>query len=654
MKKIQTILTITSLVSSFEYGGKAQWMSWLYQHGYNVPYAIFLPGVEATNTNVVSKDESELSYIRELLKPVAKGDKYDIAIRSSATCEDDYARSLAGHFKTFIGVMTFEEVLVNIKQVIESSRNVNTQIPFQMGVILQKRIEASFSGVAFSSNPLNGSKFQCIISVIRGMGSALVSGKTEGEDIVLTKEGEYPKIPPYTTNISKDNIKEMWFIAKEIENNLNYPVDIEWCIEKNTGKLYILQCRPATGILYHGYPVIFISLENEKEWPNYVSKNEKITLRLTGEKVGVRVSKAFIVVVNCIKKPPEIPDLSRIHPSRYCRGYSVVLVYPENISGKVESTFFGKNMQFVKSFFEGCQRYAIRSYPKYNTLKDCISGIAEMCFEQYWQSIIIVQEIFDPKYAGIIKKMSDGFIIELAQGHFIPKGIVPTSQYIISFSGELLYSNEVYQDKRFRILEGVILEEKIPSHDSLVSVPIEILVRVVQDFKPFLINEQTAVEFGLLENVEDNMLCPYLIDFVQDKSIIGLDVQSISDGIVSKGIVTGKLVILEQNDITGDTFDFQFHNKVHYKIHGDETHIFLCKRPDISLLKVIQNYNPQKLGFIFKEGSILSHLAIILREQGIPAIVIEDTKGMLSGKILTIDAITSGLKGKERLKHYDL
>ena len=62
----------------------------------------------------------------------------------------------------------------------------------RMGVIIQEKIDADYSGVIFSSNPLNYSRKEMIISCVAGIGEELVSGSVSGQDIVVTvRNDEY-------------------------------------------------------------------------------------------------------------------------------------------------------------------------------------------------------------------------------------------------------------------------------------------------------------------------------------------------------------------------------------------------------------------------------------------------------------------------------
>jgi phosphohistidine swiveling domain-containing protein len=642
------IVTLDSLVEPSGYGGKAHWLSWLHKEGYNVPYAVFLPAMNTETLNNFVNDQLRISHLRDLLRTMVVNKRYDVAVRSSATLEDCHLRSFAGHFRTFLGAMTFEELVENVKQVVDSLKYAQTRAVCLMGVVIQKRIKPRFSGVAFSSNPVTCNKNQCIVTCISGKGELLVSGRKGGEDITLTEKEDRIEVPPHRTHIDETYLKEIWRIAKAIENKLEYPVDIEWCVEERSKALYLLQCRPVTGMLPSREKLFQVCMKNKDKIPSYVLENEKVALRLTAEQCGIKVSNAWLIILACSKDSPRIPDLSKIRPSDECRGYSVVLIYPKTLSGKVKRFFVDKSV-YPTSFPRHCQRYSIRSYPKYGTLHDCVSNVAQICCKENWVSVQIVQEIFDPKYSGVVKKISDGYLIELAQGHFVPKGVVPTSQYVLTSKGNLVYSREVYQEKSFRIIEGHVLEEVIDPQYSFVSVPTETLSRIIKDFLPFLKSEHQSVEFGILESL--NKLGPYLIDFVLDRRGAGLDRCSVSDGVVSKGVITGRTVSLMLEE-EGNKLDFHFYDKV--ELQGDESEplIFLCKRPDISLLKVVQAHNPKKMGFIFEEGSMLCHLAIILREKGIPAIIAKGFYGLKTGEIITVDSATPRLAKEERISHH--
>jgi rifampicin phosphotransferase len=343
---------------------------------------------------------------------------------------------------------------------------------------------------------------------------------------------------------------------------------------------------------------------------------------------------------------PMLIDLSQVGIDVNCRGYSVVLLHPNNIEGNVVRHFAKKEVDKQKSFFRSCQRYQVRRYTDLIDLESIIQLVANRCFESSWNFVAIIQEIFEPEYTGIVKKISDGYVVELARGHFVPKGIVSTSQYVLDSDLTVISKKEVTQKTSYKILDGQILEEeineKIVVDSSLVSQIVKALFSILKD-------QDKAVEFGVLKQ-EDDILVPYLIDLVEDKSRLALKSNLILEGVVSPGLATGKLIVVSSEDISKDSLHLHYHNEVKVNVLVDEAAVFLCQSPDIALLSLLEMYNNSKIGFIFQEGSTLSHFAIILRERGIPAII-TNAKVALSGDLkVQLNASDLGLAPLERVQ----
>jgi len=652
MKVPLRVRTIEQKVAPDDYGWKAYWLSWLYHEGYDVPWAIFVPAFKSETAKDASSSIDSI-LVPKILAPLRDGAKYRVAVRSSATNEDTKRTSMAGHFKSFLGSMSRADMIRKAGEVVGSLIPYQDDDNSRMGVVIQKLIEPSFSGVLFSSNPVTASKLESIISVVRGRGEALVSGKRPAEDILVSFTSKKLVVGKHRTRIAEGYLRRISFLGKEIENKLRIPVDIEWCVEESSSKLYLLQVRPATGILPSGPNVIPVTLKHESQFPQFVSQDPKVTLRLMGERRGVFVSHATLVVMTC-SDPPIIPDVTRISPSKYCKGYSVVLIYPKTVSGKVVRFFQrpSTNSNELEVFMEGCQRYQIRSYPQMDSLNNTLSSIEKSCHDYSWLGIAIVQEIFDPLYTGIIRKISDGYVVELAFGHFVPKGVVPTSQYVTNDLGAVVHKSETHQDRRLRIIDGHIIDEKLLYDESLVTVAQNTIYELVRTFKPFLRTEKTSVEFGLLSDFENSKrghLFPYLIDFGYDSGPSGLNSTDISSGIMSRGKITGRLLSALQPDSGTDSLNVHLYDSQTATNVTGESVVFLCERPDISLLGLVREYAPERIGFIFREGSMLCHLAIVLRERAIPALIIGDISNLRVGEKIKLDCSTPGLKPIERV-----
>lgn len=639
------IATTNGIVDKNIYGGKAHWLSWLIEQGYNVPPCFFIPATEETELEEIKSMLQSDETFNKQLKDFATGEnQFDVAVRSSALNEDSAEKSFAGHFKSFVETVTYNQLFNNIESVVKSVKRNDNSDTQKIGVVIQKKINAKFSGVTFSSNPLTASKNELVISVVEGMGEQLVSGKVAGEDILINYVLGKPETPSFKTKIEKHQILNLCNIAKKIEGKVNAPVDIEWCIDSNN-ELFILQCRPITGIFPKQTGIIPINLKSEELIPSQVKQNDKVKIRLLAQRNNIDISNAYLVV-NINSSVIDEIALSKIQPEERCKGYSVVLIFPKTISGNIIRHFAENEVSRQDSAFRTCQRYDVRSYQDYGNLKGILQSIQAKCCEASWLCVAIIQEIFEPVFTGIAKKIEDGFLIEVAKGHFVPKGVVPTSQYVLNTEKKLLFKSEVIQEYAYKISQGTVSKENI---NTLISVDENTLSGIIKNLMPVLSAGVQAVEFGLLEDANSKTLVPYLIDLVDDNSQTELSSKLISQGVISTGIRSGKANILDTKTLGHNSLELHFHNHFENKNTIDEEIIFVTETPDIALLEILKHYNNDKIGFVFKEGSALSHFSIVLREKKIPAIVINQNINIKDMEEIKIDATSPNLKGAERL-----
>lgn len=640
------ILSTKGIADKSIYGGKAYWLSWLIEQQYNVPSCFFIPATDETELEkTISMLRNNEAFNKQLNEFTAGQNKYDVAVRSSALNEDSVEKSFAGHFKSFVDTVSYEQVLTNIENVVRSVKAHDKTDNQKIGVVIQKKIQAKVSGIAFSSNPLTASKNELLISVIEGMGEQLVSGKVAGEDILINYVLDKPEIPTFKTKVETEQILEVCNIAKNIERKVKAPVDIEWCIDSETNQVFILQCRPVTAIFPKQTGIIPINLLNIDLIPSQVKLNDKVKIRLLAQRNNIDISNAYLVV-NINSSVIDEVALSKVQPEERCKGYSVVLIFPKTISGNIIRHFAENEVSRQNSAFRTCQRYDVRSYQDYGNLKGILQSIQAKCCEASWLCVAIIQEIFEPVFTGIAKKIEDGFLIEVAKGHFVPKGVVPTSQYVLNIGNEILFKSEVVQDFAYKISQGTVSKESV---NTLVSVNEKTLAAIVKNLMPVLSAGVQAVEFGLLKDESTGTLVPYLIDLVDDNSQTELSSKLISEGVISTGIRSGKAKILDTKTLGHNSLELHFHNHFENKNTIDEEIIFVTETPDIALLEILQHYNNDKIGFVFKEGSALSHFSIVLREKKIPAIVINQDINVQEMEEIKINAASPNLKGAERL-----
>ena len=195
-----------------------------------------------------------------------KLDKMRFAVRSSATTEDGDSQSYAGIFESKLHV-PITEVYSAVQEIRQSARSSKVKAysgkdAHNIAVIIMPMVDAKWSGVLFSKEPVDGTDKMLmeweegVGGVVDGTGDSshafLGTGKNmtehmttyyDGHKITLPELGELPIL----------QISQLWEQAKRLENNYKRPVDIEWCIEDtkehNVDRRYhmkILQVRPIT------------------------------------------------------------------------------------------------------------------------------------------------------------------------------------------------------------------------------------------------------------------------------------------------------------------------------------------------------------------------------------------------------------------------
>ncbi|MFA6528317.1 MAG: PEP/pyruvate-binding domain-containing protein [Candidatus Gracilibacteria bacterium] len=205
-------------------GSKTVRLEELKRLGLNVPKFRFL-----TTDDVVSFDHLKADRIHEELKC----DKY--AVRSSALIEDCANQSFAGQFKTKLDVLP-DKLTDAIKEVIAHANDFLNGDLNKFSIIIQEYIDPNFSGVTFTRNPLGGREM--VVEYHEGVGEDLVSGKIKPKKTNLFwTDSVKCELPSF--NEAVENFKK-------IENFYKFPQDIEWCVKN--GKWYFLQTRPITTV----------------------------------------------------------------------------------------------------------------------------------------------------------------------------------------------------------------------------------------------------------------------------------------------------------------------------------------------------------------------------------------------------------------------
>lgn len=174
-----------------------------------------------------------------------------VAVRSSAVAEDREGTSYAGIYESVLDVRGAEAVLAAVKQVWASACSDRVRAYDRLGkgvegmaVIVQRLVPADAAGVAFTADPVTGARDTAIVSAVRGLGEALVSGTTSAEEWRI--DGD-EAIRVRDRGVLEPRMARMIAaLARAVEARAGTPQDIEWAIAN--GEVALLQARPLTAV----------------------------------------------------------------------------------------------------------------------------------------------------------------------------------------------------------------------------------------------------------------------------------------------------------------------------------------------------------------------------------------------------------------------
>jgi phosphoenolpyruvate synthase/pyruvate phosphate dikinase len=204
-----------------------------------------------------------------------------VAVRSSAVDEDGASASFAGQYETFLNIVGAEQVAEAIVQCWRSAGSARALayrsqqgLPsdsLRLAVLVQQLVLADVSAVLFTANPVTGNRDELIINASWGLGESIVGGTVTPDSYVLrasdlaiisqqaaekrrmtvanaggTCEVDVPRFLRRQPALSDDQVVELGRLGQALEAAMGRPVDIECAYQ--SGRLYLLQCRPITAI----------------------------------------------------------------------------------------------------------------------------------------------------------------------------------------------------------------------------------------------------------------------------------------------------------------------------------------------------------------------------------------------------------------------
>lgn len=177
-----------------------------------------------------------------------------LVVRSSSTVEDQGASSMAGLFHSVLGVDTRAHFGEAVLDVIDSARSaivaaVAGRGGAPMAVLVQHQVDAVISGVLFGADPVTGRHDRLVASVTRGTPDALVSGLVDGSQVTLDRRARIRATAGDDVPDELDRAlrRRLVALAAATERAYGTVQDMEWALDRD-GELWLLQSRPITTV----------------------------------------------------------------------------------------------------------------------------------------------------------------------------------------------------------------------------------------------------------------------------------------------------------------------------------------------------------------------------------------------------------------------
>ncbi|MFX1279550.1 MAG: PEP/pyruvate-binding domain-containing protein [Promethearchaeota archaeon] len=307
-----------------------------------------------TINNAIMQSKLPLELIEELKIHYNKYSSYGVAVRSSATAEDQPTASFAGQYDTYLNLKNLNQILDHIKKCYASLWTIRAiryrftkQIPHEkvkIAIIVQKMVSAKSAGVLFTSNPIGSRDDEVLIESNFGLGESIVAGKISPDQFSVrrlkqgsfrilnkrignktfvaipisedNKEGvEYLELSDDLTHqasLSDSDILNLTRIGFQIERVFRgIPQDIEWAIDQKN-QIKILQTRPITTIKSKGAisDILWTRGYSDDYWNDNVTP---LYFELLGDQLTKVVNMELNSIMGYKQMDPQLLKLYKAH-----------------------------------------------------------------------------------------------------------------------------------------------------------------------------------------------------------------------------------------------------------------------------------------------------------------------------------------------------
>ena len=199
-----------------------------------------LPGVVITTEGTAALDRIS-GELHGAWATLSDEGRRPLAVRSSSTIEDGTTSSMAGMFTSVLDVVGWPATLDAVQLVLDSSGDE------PMAVLLQPMLEPELGGVLFGVDPVSGRSDRMLVESVPGGPASLVSGLRSGTRHVLSRRGRLVESDEGrgARSLTRGKRRALAAVAASTERAFGGPQDIEWAFTSD-GALWLLQSRPVT------------------------------------------------------------------------------------------------------------------------------------------------------------------------------------------------------------------------------------------------------------------------------------------------------------------------------------------------------------------------------------------------------------------------
>jgi rifampicin phosphotransferase len=164
-----------------------------------------------------------------------------LVVRSSSTVEDGATSSMAGAFTSVLDVRGWDAFVEAVAEVRRSAGG------HPMAVLVQPLLDAAVGGVLFGMDPVSGRRDRLVVEAVEGGPAQLVSGLVTATRQVLTHQGRLveEQAGPGGHHLRRAERRSLASLAAATARAFGGPQDVEWAADAR-GRMWLLQSRPIT------------------------------------------------------------------------------------------------------------------------------------------------------------------------------------------------------------------------------------------------------------------------------------------------------------------------------------------------------------------------------------------------------------------------